>query len=163
MTLFVKFEGLSEVTGTLRRIPANLERLVIGDLSQVAFDVAQRGADRHHKTGALRQSLFNRAIPNGREVGHDPQRAPHAIFVQLGTRPHEIRPKAGGSSSNTSDFGPVRTGERKALRWAVGGRYIFAKVVKHPGYRGDAYLIEAATAALRDFERIVDKRLKEQT
>ena len=144
MTLFVKFEGLSEVTGTLRRLPEHLERTTILRMSQVAYDEAQRGADRHNKTGALRQSLFNRAIPKGREVGHDPQRAPHAVFVQLGTRPHEIRPK-----------------NKKALRWAAGGQFFFAGKVNHPGYRGDAYLINAATLAVREFSSILDQALKE--
>lgn len=144
MTLFIRFEGLTEATGTLQRLPAHLEKTTILRMSQVAYDEAQRGAGRHNKTGALFQSLFNRPIPNGREVGHDPARAPHAVFVQLGTRPHEIRPK-----------------NKKALRWASGGKFFFAGKVNHPGYRGDAYLINAATLALREFSGILDKALKE--
>ena len=144
MTLFIRFEGLSEAQGTLRRLPERLEKTTLLRLSQVAYDEAQRAAGRHSKTGALFQSLYNRAIPGGREVGHDPTRAPHAVFVQLGTRPHEIRPK-----------------NKKALRWASGGLFFFAGRVKHPGYRGDAYLIRAATLALREFSRIVDEALKE--
>ena len=146
MTLFVKFEGLSEVTGSLKRLPVALEKSTILKMSQVAYDEAQKGAGRHVKTGALFQSLFNRAIPNGREIGHDQQRAPHAIFVQLGTRPHEIRPK-----------------NKKALRWASGNGFVFAGKVNHPGYIGDAYLINAATLAVREFGRILDESLKEAT
>ena len=146
MTLFIKFEGLSDAVGTLRRLPAGLEKTTILRMSQVAYDEAQRGAGRHNKTGALFQSLFNREIPNGREIGHDPQRAPHAIFVQLGTRPHEIRPK-----------------NKKALRWSGGGKFFFAGKVNHPGYIGDAYLINAATLAVREFSRILDESLKEAT
>ncbi len=145
MSLFVKFNGLSEAKGTLQRLPASLEKTTLLRMSQVAYDEAQRGAGRHNKTGALFQSLFNRAIPKGREIGHDPQRAPHAVFVQLGTRPHVIRPK-----------------NKKALRWASGGRFIFARKVNHPGYRGDAYLIHAATLAVREFSNIVTAALKEQ-
>jgi hypothetical protein len=146
MSLFIKFEGLSDVTGSLLRLPAELERKTILRLSQVAYDEAQKGAGRHNKTGALFQSLYNRSIPNGREVGHDPQRAPHAIFVQLGTRPHVIAPK-----------------NKKALRWASGGKFFFAGKVNHPGYRGDAYLINAATLAVREFSSILDAALKEIT
>ena len=146
MTLFIKFEGLSDAVGTLRRLPAGLEKTTINRMSQVAYDEAQRGAGRHNKTGALFQSLFNRPIPNGREIGHDPYRAPHAIFVQLGTRPHEIRPK-----------------NKKALRWSGGGKFFFAGKVNHPGYIGDGYLFNAATLAVREFASIVDKALKEQT
>lgn len=145
MSLFVKLNGLSEATGSLRQLPAALEKSTILRMSQVAYDEAQRGAGRHSKTGALFQSLFNRAIPGGREVGHDGNRAPHAIFVQLGTRPHVIRPK-----------------NKKALRWASGGKFFFAGKVNHPGYRGDGYLINAATLAVREFSSIVTAALKEQ-
>ena len=143
MTLFIRFEGLTEATGTLRRLPAELEHSTILKMSQVAYDDAQRGAGRHNKTGALFQSLYNRSIPNGREIGHDAARAPHAVFVQLGTRPHEIRPK-----------------NKKALRWASGGGFFFAGKVNHPGYKGDAYLIEAATTAVRQFATIIDASLR---
>lgn len=146
MTIFVKFTGLSDVTGTLQRLPAEFEHQTILRMSQAAYDVAQVGAGRHNKTGALFQSLYNRSIPNGREVGHDTARAPHAVFVNLGTRPHEIRPS-----------------KKKALRWASGGGFFFAGKVNHPGYRGDAYLIEAATQAVRQFASIVDAAFKEST
>ncbi len=145
MTISLRLNGISEAVGTLRGLPERLERTVLLRMSQIAYDEAQRGADRHHKTGALRQSLFNRAIPNGREVGHDMQRAPHAVFVQFGTRPHVIRPK-----------------NKKVLRWAAGGKFVFAGEVKHPGYIGDAYLIRAATLAVREFRNILDQAIKEQ-
>jgi hypothetical protein len=145
MSLFIRFEGLTEVAGTLRKLPAGLEKSTILKMSQVAYDQAQKGAARHSKTGALFQSLYNRAIPTGREVGHDPARAPHAIFVQLGTKPHVIMPR-----------------NKKALRWASGGKFFFAGKVNHPGYRGDAYMIEAASAAVRQFSSIIDAALKEQ-
>lgn len=143
----LRIAGLSEAVGTLRGLPPSLERTTLLRMSQVAYDAAQRGAGRHSRpggSGALFQSLYNRSIPKGREVGHDPQRAPHALFVNLGTRPHEIRPK-----------------NKKALRWAAGGLFHFAKVVKHPGYRGDAYMIAAATEAVRAFRAIVDDATKE--
>ena len=143
----IRIAGLSEAVGTLRGLPPALERTTLLRMSQIAYDAAQRGAGRHSKpggSGALFQSLYNRSIPKGREVGHDPQRAPHALFVNLGTRPHEIRPK-----------------NKKALRWAGGGLFHFAKVVKHPGYRGDAYMIAAATEAVREFRAIVDQAMRE--
>ena len=146
MAVFVQLQGLSEVTGTLRGLPAALEHKTILRMSQVAFDRAQEGAGRHNRTGALFQSLYNRSIPKGREVGHDPDRAPHAVFVQLGTRPHEIRPS-----------------KKKALRWVSGSNFMFAGKVNHPGYRGDAYLIDAATLAVRQFAQIVDDAFKEST
>ena len=144
MAITVTLQGLSEVRGQLPQIPENIQQRVIFNLSQVAFDFAEQGARRHAKTGPLMQSLFNRAIPGGREVGHDLNRAPHALFINAGTKPHIIRPK-----------------DKKALRWVVGNRFIFAKEVKHPGYRGDGYIVQSATEALRQFAAIVDKATKD--
>jgi hypothetical protein len=144
MSIFVRFEGLPWAQRELTKLPKDLEGAVIQRLAQIAYDEAEAGAARHNRTGALAQSLFNRAVPGGREVGHDTRRAPQALFVNLGTRPHEIRPK-----------------DKKVLRWASGGRYFFSKFVKHPGYVGDPYLERAADAAVRQFVAVVDAALRE--
>lgn len=149
MPIKLSIQGATATVGTLKTLPG-IEPRVIQLLSQAAYDDAQRGAGRHNRTGALLQSLYNRqhfaAGANGtaRAVGHDPNRAPHALYVNLGTVPHKIRPK-----------------DKRALRWASGGKFRFAKVVNHPGYRGDAYIINAATVALRQFTAIVDRAISE--
>ena len=140
----VRVEGVSALRVTLPQIPKEIERLTILRMSQIAYDSTQRGAGRHSKTGALFQSVYNRAIPGGRDVGHDLHRAPHALFVNFGTRPHIIRPK-----------------EKKALRWVMGNRFIFAKFVRHPGYKGDAYILDAAADAMAQFKQIVDQATKD--
>lgn len=56
---------------------------------------------------------------------------PAALYVLYGTRPHLIR--------------PVRA---QALRFTVGGRVVFAKVVHHPGYQGRNFLAMALRSAL---------------
>ncbi len=144
MAITLKLSGVSEATGTLRGLMPHLEKTTILRLSQVAYDSAQEGAGRHRVTGALIQSLFNRQITNGREVGHDTRRAPQALWVNAGTRPHVIKPK-----------------DKKALRWAFNGRFFFSKKVNHPGYVGDAYIIKAATDAVQQFSRILDQSMKE--
>lgn len=50
----------------------------------------------------------------------------YAGFVNDGTRPHQIRPK------NAS-----------VLRFTVGGRVVYAKVVNHPGTRARPFLDRA--------------------
>ena len=117
---------------------------VVRDLAQVVYDETQAGADAHTKTGALFQSVFNRQTKTGRAVGHDTGRAPHAAFVLFGTRAHEIRPKG-----------------KKSLRWAGPGGFVFAKVVKHPGYKGDHYLNDAADKAIARFAEILQRHWKE--
>lgn len=144
MPIRVIVNGIDTVIPELRELPQTVERTVLLRMSQVAYDSAQRGIDRHHKTGALRRSLYNRAIPKGREVGNDPQAAQHARFVHWGTRQHDIRPK-----------------NKRALRWASGNGFVFARVVHHPGYRGDPYLLAAADDAIRQFASIVDVAFKE--
>lgn len=144
MTIQVIVNGADQIGNELLQVPKELERTVLLRMSQAAYDEAQRGAGRHVRTGAMFQSLYNRSVPNGREVGHDTQRAPHAVFVQFGTRPHVIEPS-----------------KKKALRWAVGGRFQFATRVNHPGYRGDAYMVRAADEAVRQFATIVDAAWKE--
>lgn len=119
---------------------ANVVQPVVRDLAQVVYDETQAGADKHTVTRALFQSVFNRSIPHGRSVGHDTGRAPHAEFVLFGTPPHKIRPK-----------------NRKILRWGGPGGYIFARVVNHPGYKGDHYLNDAARIAVARFEEILSR------
>lgn len=145
MAIQVRVLGADTLAKDLQAIPVKMEASVIRQMSQIAYDRAQAGAGRHSKTGALFRSLYNRSIPNGREVGHDPQMAPHALFVNFGTRPHKIYPRT-----------------KKALRWSGGGVFHFAKVVNHPGYRGDNYMQAAADAAIVQFSAIVTAAMKEQ-
>jgi len=63
-----------------------------------------------------------------------------AIFVHFGTKPHTIEPK-----------------NKKALRWVDGGVFRFAKKVRHPGYRGDPFLYDAARATLAKIEKYIDE------
>lgn len=145
MAISVQVGDIQKLINSLSAIPVGLEGYVIRNLSQVAYDSAEAGADKHTKTGTLRQSLYNRAIPDGRAIGHDRNRAPYAAFVLLGTRPHKIAPK-----------------RKKALRWPAGNRFAFAKSVNHPGYRGDNYLLRAADDAVRQFDRIVNDAVRQQ-
>jgi hypothetical protein len=145
MSASVVIKNLDETIVEIRQLPQALARRVILDMSQIAYDSMQLGAGRHTQTGALFQSIYNRSLSaTSRQVGHDTQRAPHAQFVIHGTRAHVIRPK-----------------DKKALRWVVGNRFVFAKFVNHPGYRGDDYLERAADDAVRQFTAIVDRATKE--
>lgn len=55
---------------------------------------------------------------------------PHSLLVHNGSRRHFIRPRR----------------SRGRLRFMIGGRVVYARVVDHPGYRGNPFL----TDALRD-------------
>lgn len=51
---------------------------------------------------------------------------PATIYVLNGTRPHIIRPR-----------------RKKALRFEVDGRVVYAKIVHHPGTRANNFMAEA--------------------
>lgn len=51
-------------------------------------------------------------------------------YVINGTRPHQIRPRT-----------------RQALRFTVGGRIVFARLVNHPGTQANDFLNKALPAA----------------
>jgi hypothetical protein len=69
--------------------------------------------------------------PGGDFQGVLNSRHPASLYVLGGTRPHVIR--------------PVRA---RALKFTVGGRTVYAKVVMHPGTRPNNWLGESLRAAL---------------
>ena len=153
MSIQVRIVGADALKGQLLELPQKLEASVLRQMAQIAYDRAQQGAGRHFKTGALFRSLYNRSIPRGREVGHDPIATrikgtdlSYDRLVIFGTKPHRIYPKS-----------------KKALRWSGGGAFAFAKWVNHPGYRGDNYMQVAADDAIRQFSAIVTAAMKEQS
>lgn len=140
----IEVAGLDAVQQYVVRLPATLERQALRRMAQAVFDKSQSGADAHTQTGALRAALYLRPISGGYEVGHDPARAPHAVFVHWGTRAHVIKPK-----------------NRRALRFQpAGGAFAFARKVQHPGYKGDAWLVRAAQDAAREFSRFVQEAIQ---
>src|SRR5262245_5841986 len=61
--------------------------------------------------------------------------ASYAPFVEEGTRPHQIRPKRAGG----------------VLRFKVGGRVVYARIVNHPGTKATHFLSNAVReAAIRN-------------
>jgi len=138
----VDVSGTDEVRAKLRRIGPELARLALASTVVQVEDYVEQEVGKHSKTGALFQSIYKREVADGWEVGHDPQRAAHAVFVHWGTRPHRIEPK-----------------DKKALRWAAGNRFAFAKGVNHPGYKGDPWLVRAAQLAPAIFRRHVERHL----
>lgn len=144
MPINATIRGIETLKPELKAIAPDALRLALLRMSQQAYDYAQDAAGRHNKTGALFRSLYNRQVIGGREVGHDLRAAPHAVFVHWGTRAHIIRPKS-----------------RKALRWTSGGRFVFAKQVRHPGYAGDAWMVRAADEVVRRFSATIAEAFKD--
>lgn len=146
MKLTVNLTGAEDVRRKLLQIGQQAGTKALAAAAEDVELYVHGEAGKHTKTGALGRSVYLRKLGDGYEVGHDPRVAPHALFVHWGTRPHKIKPK-----------------DKRALRWAAGGQFAFAKVVHHPGYKGDAWLVRAAALAPAIFERHVNAAISRIT
>jgi len=129
MKLSVSIDGVEQARRTFKAWSTVHERALAGTAVAVEH-IIEREAARHNQSGRLVRSIYKRRIVDGWEIGHDPRVAPHAVFVHWGTRPHDIRPR-----------------QKRALRWASGGAFRFAKKVRHPGTKADPWLVRAAREA----------------
>lgn len=90
----------------------------------------QARADVPVRTGHLGQSIGEGPITfTGPRTVHGSVHvnADYAVYVHEGTRAHVIGPR-----------------RAKALRFQIGGRTVFAKLVRHPGTRARPFLRNAA-------------------
>lgn len=114
---------------------ASIRRAIAAAAEDLEQYITEQAAT-HNKRGALVRSIDKLQSPDGLawDIFHDPQAAPHALFVHWGTKPHIIRPR-----------------NKKSLRWPAGDNFAFAKEVHHPGTRSDTWMIRAADLAPRMF------------
>jgi hypothetical protein len=81
--------------------------------------------------GSMSEHISSSIDGRGRNIiGRLESTHPATIYVIKGTRPHIIR--------------PVRA---KALRFMVGGRVVYARIVRHPGNAPNDFLTRALRAA----------------
>lgn len=146
MKLHVQAVGAEQVRTNLRALGKQMADRALAATAVEVEQFIEGEAAKHNVTGRLVRSIYKKRITEGWEIGHDPRVAPHAVFVHWGTRPHVIRPK-----------------RKKALRWPAGGKFVFAGVVNHPGYKGDPWLTRAAREAPIIFKKQVELFLARQT
>lgn len=146
--IHIEVIGTEAISARLLALPEEIRTRALAGLAQIAHTTAFREADKHTKQGALIRSLEMKPFADSWEIGHDLQKAPHALFVHWGSRPHPITPR-----------------RKKVLRWPSGSGgatgFVFARFVKHPGYRGDPWLARAGDAAVAAFDGIVAKLQRE--
>lgn len=138
----VQITGTEQVRAALLRIGTQAAKQALAATAVEVERYIEQQAGHHHKTGALVGSIYKTRTPEGWEIGHDPQRAPHAVFVHWGTRAHVIQPK-----------------NKKTLRWAGGGMFHFAKKINHPGNKADPWMERAAELAPGLFQQHVAAQL----
>jgi hypothetical protein len=151
----------ANVVGTRRVIEAGTARAV-----RIALNEGADYARTHHvhkkRTGHLtsKETLRGemRQANSSGAWGYLLNDAKYVRHVEFGTKAHDIWPKAGHGS-----MGPLRSGQsRRAtgkgphehivgrglmLRFKIGGRVVFARMVKHPGTPAMAFMHPAADHA----------------
>ena len=139
---------------------------------RVALSEGANYARDHHahtkRTGNLtsRENLFGemRQADATGAWGYLINKAPYARIIEYGSKAHDIYPKAGfqmigptrnGQTRRATGRGPHEhiVGRGLALRFRVGGRIVFARMVKHPGTPALAFMRPAADYAGEVIER----------
>lgn len=69
-----------------------------------------------------------------------------ALFVEDGTQPHEIWPKRTGTVSSRKS-GRAAANQAPVLRFQIAGRWVSAKMVKHPGTKPTHFMRDARDQA----------------
>jgi len=142
MQVTIDQHDLDNINRTFERLDDLARRGAIKHFSDGVHERAIDYADVHTKTGAMFRSIYKKPIDGGYEIGADNKIAPYAIFVHWGTRPHVIEPN-----------------KKKALRWASGGMFSFAKKVNHHGYKGDPFLTNALKDELPNFNNWMERQI----
>lgn len=101
-------------------------RLAVREATVLVRDKAQDNHDYTARSGDLEKSVETRFKGLTGEVYLDTNIASYAPFVHEGTPEHDI-------------FAV----NKRSLRWFEGNDAIFAKSVRHPGYKGDPFLYDA--------------------
>ena len=147
----VKVTGIEESIKNLTKYSHKFSENVLIDVTEDIYDNAKKNIAPHSKTGRMENNLSMRvqkraltaqvyiedsgimAEWNGKGINY-------ALFVHFGTKAHTIEPK-----------------NKKALRWASVGGFVFAKRVEHPGYKGDPFATNAARKTMLSIDKIYKK------
>jgi hypothetical protein len=115
-----------------RQLRARLD--AIGDIGDLLRPTALRGVAEAKKLAPVRTGNLRRTIHIGRvslDSAEVVASAKYARPVEFGAKAHLIRPR-----------------NRKALRFKVGGRTVFTRLVHHPGNKARPFLIPGVRKAI---------------
>ena len=94
--------------------------------------VGRSNDGRPYIGGKLKSSFYMQYKSQWNPVVVVGNRAPYALYVHEGTKPHTIRPK-----------------KSKALRFVYNGRVVYAHKVNHPGQKGQPFLSKNLKKVIR--------------
>lgn len=122
---------------------------ILQNLTLKVFYKAKKLASKHNRTGLMERNLTYRlnlrnltGFVYEKDIGmlvywrKKGKRINYANFVHFGTRPHIIEPY-----------------RRKALRFVVKDKLVFAKRVHHTGYKGDPFLYKALNSVAKKLKK----------
>ena len=112
---------------TIERRILNAARIGISDVAKIAYRSARETSLFKDRTGELRGTLD--IVDTGAYTKRLIARAKHSVYVEKGTKAHEIVARAGG-----------------VLRFVIGGRVVYARRVNHPGTQPRPFMDNAAQA-----------------
>lgn len=124
----LKIENLDKAIDAFRKMPEQFSKTMRLTMKHAVRDIREHAAANHRftsRTGSLERSISSTTYddPITGVVFLDSGIAPYGFYVHQGTGPHAIVPK-----------------RKKVLRWALGGDFVFAKAVLHPGTKPDRFL-----------------------
>lgn len=126
----IVIRGTSGVTADLESLRDDFVKKASEALSLSLRDVQERARGHHRfttRTGLAERSIRTASARKGRTLSGTVYTVlDYGVYLHQGTNPHVIEPR-----------------RKKALRWTDGGKFVFARRVKHPGTKKDPYLYDA--------------------
>ncbi len=134
------FETLDKMTDTSQ---------MIKNITTAVHKEVKNQAKKHFITGTLHRNILMKTKGNAgivwiaddnMMVNWKGKKINYATFVLFGTRPHLIKAK-----------------NRKALRFSYKSldEFVYRKSVRHPGYRGDDFLRNAAKKVFKNLDKLI--------
>lgn len=128
-----------ELDKAIARAPAQAKKLIQLSLDQSALQVQNRAKQlAPFMSGNLRRSITKKIHPGVAEVGTN------LIYAAIQEFGGVIVPRA-----------------KKMLRFKIDGKYVFAKQVKIPPYKGRGYLRPALSESLAKIKSIFTRNFKQ--
>ena len=133
-------KGLSQLLSRFSAIQPNAK--LMRNLALQAVREQKLQTERFRKTGNLGRSIMVGVVTD--KYAETKATANYAAAVELGTRPHIIRPR----NKKALAFAPA--GRRLSGSPRTGSSVVFAKKVNHPGTKAQPYMVPGATKAVRE-------------
>ena len=149
MELKITVSGTEEIQKTLHTIDERLGSSIVKEATHELFENVKKRAKKHTRSGNMEDNITFRVRKNqgvvyiednGMMVDHKGKKINYATFVLFGTRKHIIKPN-----------------KKKSLRFSSVSSFVFSKLAKHPGYKGDNFLKNARDDIFAKLDKIIDK------